>query len=120
MHRVHLVLVGRGKWKVRDDAVERGVQASRWEMNQTCQNPSKVRQADGREVPQRTKQQFSLTAFVPKDPAAREKRVGLGALYWGGEEEEGGTGLRLSGALPMYLLEVSTDKNVGHCCLQLS
>lgn len=75
MHRVHLVVVGRGKWKVRDEAVEYARKASRWEMSQTHQNPSKARQTRRAKSTLEEQSSSFLSAFVPRDHAVREKRV---------------------------------------------
>lgn len=89
---------GKRQVKVRDEAVEYARKASRWEMSQTHQNPSKARQ-DGREVPSKNKAAIFLSsAFVPKDPAVREKRVRAHFTGGRGREEEG-VGLWYSGAL---------------------
>lgn len=63
--------------------------ASQWEMSQTHQNPSKARQARwARSALQEQSSNF-LSAFVPKDPAVREKRV---RVHFTGEGLRGGRG----------------------------
>lgn len=119
MHRVHLIVVGRSKWKVRDEAVEYSRKARGWEMSQTHQNPSKVRQA--RRAKRALEEQSShfLSAFVPKDPAVREKRV---RVHFTGEGQRGGRGraVALWCSLSLCLLNASADKSMGHCCIQHS
>lgn len=65
---------GKRQVKVRDEAVEYARKASRWEMSQTHQNPSKARQARrGEKCPRRTKQQFSLSLCTKRPRCQREE-----------------------------------------------
>lgn len=91
---------GKRQVKVRDEAVEYARKASRWEMSQTHQNPSKARQA--RRARSALEEQSSnfLSAFVPKDPTVREKRVR--AHFTGGRSS-------------VCLLNTSAGKSMGHC-----
>lgn len=91
MHRVHLVLVGRGKLKGQRQSsrAREGGGKARWcEIKQTCQNPSKTRQARrGRSAPKSKATVFSPLPLCQKTPLL--ERRGTGCALPGRAEEEG-------------------------------
>lgn len=108
-------MVGRGKWRARDEAVEYARKASGWEVSQTRQDPSEARQARrARSALQEQRNNF-LSALVPKDPAVRE--IGLGRTLLGRGREEEGAGLWHSDALSLCSLNAPPDKSMGCCCI---
>lgn len=93
--RVHLVLVGRGKWKVRDEAVKLWNKAEKpvnGKWTRHVRTPQRHGKQDGWEAPQRAKQQLSLrlcikrpcclcTCWTWQQTRARTA-VASGALMW--------------------------------------